>query len=128
MKTLFCMIKLPFYVRPRGRKLQRASTGVNWSLREHLEACGRPKERAKRRYCKRERQGNDLSLLINSIAKSMCNLCTIVLSKEIVTSLIMQSLWRGDRLHASNPQCGVNSMLICAYGDNDDEVFSMIIL
>ena len=84
--------------------------GANWSLRERLEARGRPKEHAKRRYCKRERQGNDSRLLIHSSAKYMCNLCTVVLSKELDASLIMQILWRGDRLHACGPQCGVNSM------------------
>ena len=97
-------------MRPWQQKLQRASTGANWSLQERLEARGRPKERAKRRYCKQECQGNELGLLIHSSAEYMGNLCTIILSKELVTSLIMPSLWRGDRLHASDPQYGVDSM------------------
>ena len=82
----------------------------NWSLQGRLEARGRSKDRAKRRYCKQERQGNESSLLMHSSAHSMCIIRTIVLSKELVASLIMQVVWRGNRLYASNPQCGVDSL------------------
>ena len=67
---------------PQQKKLQRVSTRVNWSLREKSKARERPNEQAKMRSYKQERQGNDSSLLNHPSAKSMCNLCTIVLSKD----------------------------------------------